>query len=58
MNKKISLGAAITFMIVVAGITFCITMMVALNHFNDMVLNVKEREEMYKKISNIDAEVR
>lgn len=58
MNKKISLGAAITFMIVVAGVTFCITMMVALNHFNDMVLNVKEREEMYKKISNIDAEVR
>ncbi len=58
MNKKISLGAAITFMIVVAGITFCITMMVALNHFNDMVLNVKEREEMYKKISNLDAEVR
>lgn len=58
MNKKISLGAAITFMIVVAGITFCITMMVALNHFNDMVLNVKEREEMYKKIGNIDAEIR
>lgn len=58
MNKKISLGAAITFMIVVAGVTFCITMMVALNHFNDMVLNVKEREEMYKKISNVDAEVR
>lgn len=41
MNKKISLGAAITFMIVVAGITFCITMMVALNHFNDMVFKRK-----------------
>lgn len=58
MNKKISLGAAITFMIVVAGITFCITMMVALNHFNTMVSNVKEREAMYQKISNIDAEIR
>ncbi len=58
MNKKISLGAAITFMIVVAGITFCITMMVALNYFNTMVSNVNEREAMYQKISNIDAEVR
>lgn len=58
MNKKISLGAAIAFMVVVAGITFCITMMVSLNHFNTMVLNVKNREEMYKKIADVDREVR
>lgn len=31
MNKKISLGAAVAFMVVVAGITFCITMMVSFN---------------------------
>lgn len=58
MNKKISLGAAIAFMAVVAGITFCITMMVSLNHFNTMVLDVKVREEEYKKVANIDHEVR
>lgn len=58
MNKKISLGAAIAFMAVVAGITFCITMMVSLNHFNTKVLNVKAREEEYKKIANVDREVR
>lgn len=58
MNKKISLGAAIAFMVVIAGITFCITMMVALNHFNQMVHNVSEREAMYNKLSNIDNEVR
>ena len=58
MNKKISLGAAITFMVVIAGITFCITMMVALSHFNNMVHNVNEREAMYNKLSNIDNEVR
>ena len=33
-------------------------MMVSLNHFNKMVLNVKEREEMYKKVSDVDHEVR
>ena len=58
MNKKIPLGAAIAFMVVVAGITFCITMMVSLNHFNKMVLNVKEREETYKKLADVDREVR
>lgn len=58
MNKKISLGAAIAFMVVIAGITFCITMMVSLNHFNRMVVNVKAREELYKRISDVDHEVR
>ncbi len=58
MNKKISLGAAIAFMLIVAGITFCITMMVSLEHFNDKVLNVKEREEMYKKIAEVDRNAR
>lgn len=58
MNKKVSLGAAIAFMIVVAGITFCITMMVSVNHFNTMVLNVKSREEMYKKLADVDREAR
>lgn len=58
MNKKISLGAAVAFMVVIAGITFCITMMVSLKLFNTMVLNVKNREEMYKKIADIDREAR
>ncbi|MFZ2538828.1 MAG: S41 family peptidase [Oscillospiraceae bacterium] len=58
MNKKISLGAAIAFMAILAGITFCITMMVSLNHFNEKVLNVKAREEMYKKLSDVDRNAR
>ncbi len=58
MNKKISLGAAIAFMVVVAGITFCITMMVSFNHFNTKVYNVKSREEMYKKLADVDRETR
>lgn len=58
MNKKIPLGAAIAFMVVVAGITFCITMMVSLNHFNQKVYNVKAREVMYKKLADVDSEAR
>lgn len=54
MNKKISLGAAVAFMLVIAGITFCITMMVSLNYFNEKVLNVNAREEMYKKLADVD----
>lgn len=58
MNKKISLGAAIAFMVVIAGITLSITMMISINHFNTIVLNVKNREELYKKVADIDREVR
>ncbi len=58
MNKKISLGAAISFMAVVAAITFTITMIFSLNIFNDKVYNVKEREELYKKVSELDHLIR
>ncbi|MEG2429689.1 MAG: S41 family peptidase, partial [Oscillospiraceae bacterium] len=58
MNKKISLGAAIAFMAVIAAITFGITMMMSMNRFNKLVLNVKNREEMYTKISDVDRELR
>lgn len=58
MNKKISLGAAIAFMIVIAGITFSITMMVSVKYFNTKVFDVKILEEKYKKIADIDGEIR
>ena len=58
MNRKISLGAAISFMAVIAAITFTITMIITLNMFNDKVFNVKEREELYKKISEVEHLIR
>lgn len=58
MNKKIPLGVAAAFMIVVAGITFCITMIYSYNNFNTLVYNVKEREEMYKKLADADRKIR
>lgn len=58
MNKKISLGAALTVMAIVATVTFAITMVFAMNTFNNKVYNIKEREEMYTKVSEIDRIVR
>ena len=58
MNRRISLGAAISFMAVVAAITFTITMIFSQNIFNDKVYNVKEREELYKKVAEIDHLIR
>lgn len=53
MNKKISLGAAIAFMAVVASITFCVTMLFSQDIFNKMIANVTEKEQMYDKIEEI-----
>jgi carboxyl-terminal processing protease len=58
MNKKISLGAAIAFMAVVASITFCLTMLFSQDIFNKMISNVNQREEMYNKIQEIDTTIR
>ncbi len=58
MSKKISVGVVIGLMAIVAAFTFTLTMMFAMNRFNDMVNNLGERENMYDQISEIDAEVR
>ena len=58
MNKKISLGAAIAFMAVVASITFVVTMLFSQGVFNKMISNVSQREDMYKKVQEIDKLVR
>ena len=58
MNKKISLGAAIAFMAIVAALTFSLTTVFSMNNFTDMVYNVRERESMYQKLAEIDRAVR
>lgn len=58
MNKKISLGAAIAFMAIIAAATFSVTMVYAMRTFNDKVYSIKERETMYSKIASIDGVVR
>ncbi len=58
MNKKISLGAAIAFMLIVATATFSMTMVYANRAFNEKVNALKDREVMFEKFSEIDRQVR
>ncbi len=58
MSKKISLGAAIAYMVIVMTLTFCITVIFALGFFNERMNSTMERENLYKKISEIDRKVR
>lgn len=58
MNKRISLGAAIAFMAIIAAVTFAITMVYSMMSFDDMVNHLREREAMYSKLAEIDRYVR
>lgn len=58
MNKKMSLGVTLTFIILAVALTFSITMLVSWNTFNKHVYNVNERQAMYSKLTEIDQKVR
>lgn len=58
MNKKISLGVAISLVAVACAITFVLAMTVSLNMYNSMVTGVHERETINAKIKEIDTFVR
>ena len=57
MNRKISLGVAIAFMAIIAAATFSITMIYSMQLFGQRVNNIKERETMYEKLTEIDKKV-
>ncbi|MEG2174852.1 MAG: S41 family peptidase [Oscillospiraceae bacterium] len=58
MNRKISLGGAVTLAIMFSTVTFIMTMIYAEGKFNDKVFNLKERETMYAKLAEVDRLVR
>ncbi|MBR5559605.1 MAG: PDZ domain-containing protein [Oscillospiraceae bacterium] len=58
MNKKISLGAAIAFMLVVATVTLALTMAFSMNRFTAMVNGVQQQRELYSKLTEIEQQVR
>lgn len=58
MNKRVSLGATITLMIMAAAVTFSMTMIYYMDVFNGKVYDLKERETMYAKLSELDRIVR
>lgn len=58
MNKKISLGAALAFALIVAAAVFSVTMVYSQKQYNTTMSSLRERESMYKKLSEIDRNVR
>lgn len=58
MNKKVSLGTAITLMAIAAALAVAITMVYSIRTFNDKLYNIKEREATYEKLAQIDKIVR
>ena len=58
MNKKISVGMMLTVVILAMTVTFSVTMLLAMRLFDSTVSNVKEKESMYSKISELDRYVR
>ena len=58
MSRKISLGAGIALAAVASAITVSLTYVYAMNHFNEKMADVNERQAMYTKLSEIDQAVR
>lgn len=58
MNKKVSLGTAVTLMAIAAALAVAITMVYSIRTFNDKLYNIKEREATYEKLAQIDKIVR
>ena len=58
MNRKISVGMAVSIVILAMTVTFSITMLVTMRLFDSTVSSVKEKESMYNKIAEVDRYVR
>ncbi len=58
MNRKISIGIAISIAAIACAITFVITMTVSLNSYNNKIADVQQRGEIYTKLQEIDSYVR
>ena len=57
MNRKISVGMAVTIVILAMTVTFSITMLIAMRLFDSTVSSVKEKESMYNKVAEVDPAV-
>ena len=54
MNKKIPLGAALAFSVIVASIAFVITWTVSTNKFAGLVAGTNQGASLYEKLDEID----
>lgn len=57
-NKKFSLSAVITLLILVVALAISITMMIAMRYFNQQVNAVTQKQALYAHITDIDNKVR
>ena len=57
-NKKFSLSAVITLLILVVALAISITMMIAMRYFNQQVNAVTKKQALYAHITDIDTKVR
>ena len=58
MNLRVPLGAAIAFALVVAALTFSITLQYARSDYNERAIFLREREAANGKFAEVDREVR
>ena len=58
MNKKISLGAAISLMALTAAAAITITAFIVMNMLNVSITDFTKRASMFKKLSDVDAIVK
>lgn len=58
MNKRISLGLAISLVAISCAITFILTWTVSLNSYNTKIANTEKYEGVYQKLKEMDTTVR
>lgn len=58
MNKKISLGLAISLMAIASAVTFILTSFFSLQSFNKKVVDVNEKAKKYSSLQTLDSYVR
>ena len=58
MNKKISLGLAVSLIFLAVAITITATMLVAMGVYNDIIKDVSARSGVYSTVSEIDELIR
>lgn len=58
MNKKISLGLAISLIAIASAVTFILTSFFSLQNFNQKVVDVNEKAQKYSALQVIDSYVR
>ena len=58
MNKKITMGAAISLAIMFAAVTFITTMIYSARIFDSKMTDIKKRETIYAKLNEVDLYVR